>query len=184
MADGFGEGSGKATPTTLGLSTTAAQPGVSYDGQNAQVQQQPSVQSVVAMAGAKRGANWFYWIAGLSLVNTAVAISGGKFHFVLGLGVTDITDAFQAPQARMVGYVIDVLVLGFFLMCGYFAGKLHKWAFVMGMAFYLLDGGIVLLAQDWIGVAFHAYALFYIWRGFSLVNAARPTSQVAVLSGR
>lgn len=71
MADGFGEGSGKATSTTLGLSTTAVQPGVSYDGQNAQVQQQPSLQSIVAMAGAKRGANWFYWIAGLSLVNTA-----------------------------------------------------------------------------------------------------------------
>jgi hypothetical protein len=53
----------------------------------------------------------------------------------------------------------------------------------MGMTFYFLDGGIMLLAQDWIGVAFHAYALIYIWKGFSLVNAARPTSQVAVLSG-
>jgi len=182
MANGL-MGQAPTAPTALGLATSTAQPGVSYDGQNAQVQQQPSMQSMVAMAGAKRGANWFYWIAGLSLVNTAVALSGGQFHFVLGLGITEITDAFQAPPARIVGYGIDLLVLGFFVMCGYFAGKLHKWAFVMGMAFYLLDGGIMLLAKDWLGLAFHAYALFCIWKGFKLVNAASPTSQVAVLSG-
>jgi len=80
------------------------------------------------MAGAKRGSNWFYVIAGLSLVNTAVALSGGQWHFVLGLGITEITDAFQAPQARIVGFGIDLLVLGFFAMCGYFAGKLKKWS--------------------------------------------------------
>ena len=67
-------------------------------------------------------------------------------------------------------------------MCGYFAGKMHKWAFVMGMAFYALDAGIMLMAQDWIGLGFHVYALYWIWRGFSFVNKARPLNQVAVLS--
>lgn len=185
MADGLmGQAPASSAPGTLGLGSSTAQPGVSYDGQNAQVQQQRSLESAIATAGVKRGANWFYWIAGLSLVNTAVALGGGRFHFVLGLGITEITDAFQAPQARMVGYGIDLLVLAFFVMCGYFAGKLKKWAFVMGMAFYLLDGGIMLIAQDWLGLAFHAYALFCIWKGFQLVNAASSTSQVAVLSGK
>lgn len=181
MANGL-MGETPTAPTALGLGTTA-QPGVSYDGQNAQVQQARSLQSVVAMAGAKRGANWFFWIAGLSLVNTAIALSGGQWHFVLGLGITEITDAFQAPQARIFGFGIDLLVLGFFAMCGFFAGKLKKWAFVMGMAFYLLDGGIMLLAKDWLGLAFHAYALFCIWKGFQLVDAASSNNQVAVLSG-
>ena len=184
MATGLiGEMPAKATKTIPGQNTSAAQPGVAYDGQNAQVQQQRSLQSVVAMAGAKRGANWFYWITALSLINTIVAITGGRFHFVLGLGVTEITDAIHAPQARMIGYFIDLLVLGFFLMCGYFAGKLQKWAFIMGMSFYLLDAGIMLLAQDWLGFAFHIYALICIWRGFSFVKAASQTSQLAVLSG-
>lgn len=171
-----------ATGTTSG--TTFKTPGVAYDGQNAGVKQQPSVQSLEATVAVKRGANWFYWIAGLSLVNTIVAVTGGNFHFILGLGITEITDAFRSPEGRMVGYFIDVLVLGFFLMCGYMAGKCHKWAFLMGMGFYALDAALTALAQDWLSFAFHVYAIVCIWRGFSHVNAAKGTSQVAVLSGK
>ena len=167
----------------LGTATTAPRTsGVAYDGQNAGVQQQRSVQSLTAAAAVKRGGNWFYWIAGLSVVNTIVAITGGNFHFVLGLGITEITDAIHNPQARLVGYFIDLLALGFFLMCGYYAGKFHKWAFIMGMAFYFFDAGITLMAQDWLSFAFHIYALICIWRGFSHVNAAREIGQVAVLT--
>jgi len=171
-----------STPNTI--LKTPSQPGTSYDGQNAGVQQQRTAQSLAAAVAVKRGANWFYWIAGLSLVNTIAALSGGNFHFVLGLGITQVTDAFRSPQARMVGYFIDLLVLGFFLMCGYMAGKCHKWAFVMGMAFYALDGAITAMAQDWISFAFHVYALVCIWRGFSHVNAAKETASVPALSGR
>ncbi|PYY00253.1 MAG: hypothetical protein DMG64_17335 [Acidobacteria bacterium] len=130
-----------ATGSTSG--TVFKTPGVTYDGQNAGVQQQR-----------------------------------------LGLGITEVTDAFRSPQARMVGYFIDLLVLGFFLMCGYMAGKFHKWAFVMGMAFYALDAGLTAMAQDWISFAFHVYAIVCIWRGFSHVNAAKDSGQVAVLSGK
>ena len=175
----IGEAPAKETRPIAGLNSNAA-PGVAYDGQNAQLKPQNSAQNMVATAGAKRGANWFYWIAGLSLINSIVAVSGGQWHFVLGLGITEITDALHNPQARVLGYIIDLLVLGFFLTCGYFAGKLQKWAFIMGMSFYLLDGGIMLLAQDWLGFAFHIYALICIWRGFSFVKASRSTGQVGV----
>ena len=173
-------------PPTTGStpSTVFKTPGATYDGQNAGVQQQRTAQSLAAEVAVKRGANWFYWIAGLSLVNTIVAITGGNFHFLLGLGITEVTDAFRSPQARMVGYFIDVLVLGFFLMCGYMAGKLHKWAFVMGMGFYALDAALTAMAQDWISFAFHVYAIVCIWRGFSHVNAAKEIGQAAVLSGK
>ena len=171
-----------ATGSTSGQSFKT--PGVAYDGQNAGVQQQRTLQSIAAMAAVKRGANWFYWIAGLSLVNTIVAITGGNFHFVLGLGITEVTDAFHSPQARVVGYLIDLLVLGFFLMCGYMAGKSHKWAFLMGMGLYALDAALTALFQDWLSFAFHVYAIVCIWRGFSQVNAAKESAQVAVLSGK
>ena len=174
-------------PTTGSTTSTVIKTptqGVTYDGNNAGVQQQRTVQSLAAAVAVKRGANWFYWIAGLSLVNTIVAITGGNFHFVLGLGITEVTDAFRSPQARMVGYFIDLLVLGFFLKCGYMAGKFHKWAFVMGMGFYALDAALTAMAQDWISFAFHVYAIVCIWRGFSHVNAAKETAQVAVLSGK
>lgn len=174
---------GQAPPTqsTLKPPATAPQANISYDGHNAKVQQQASAQSMMAMAAVRRGANWFYWIAALSVVNTIATLSGGNFHFVLGLGITEVTDALRAPQARMFGFFIDVLVLGFFVMCGYFGAKAQKWAFVMGMTFYLLDSGITLLAQDWLSFAFHIYALICIWRGFSHIAKTRASEQVPVL---
>ena len=174
---------GQAPPTQSTSKSAAGAPpmNIAYDGQNAAVQRQNTAQSMLAMAAVKRGANWFYWIAGLSVVNTIAAISGGNFHFVLGLGITEVTDALRAPQARAFGFFIDVLVLGFFMMCGYFAGKAHKWAFVMGMVFYFLDAGITLLAQDWLSFAFHIYALICIWRGFSHVSKTKASAQVPVL---
>ena len=174
---------GQAPPIQSTSKPAAGAPpmNIAYDGHNAKVQQQSSAQSLMATAAVRRGANWFYWIAALSVVNTIAALSGGNFHFVLGLGITEVTDALQAPQARMFGFFIDLLVLGFFCMCGYFGAKAQKWAFVMGMAFYLLDSGITLLVQDWLSFAFHIYALICIWRGFSHIAKARPTEQVPVL---
>jgi len=154
---------------------------IAYDGQNAAVRQQHTQEMLLAGVALKRGANWFYWIAALSLVNTLALISGGHFHFLLGLGITDLTTALN-PQLRAFALFIDVLVLVFFAMCGYYAGKSHKWAFLMGMTFYLLDAGITMLGQDWLSFAFHIYALLCIWRGFSRIAAARQGGQVAVLS--
>ena len=154
---------------------------IAYDGQNAAVRQQRTQEMLLAGVAVKRGANWFYWIAALSLVNTFAAISGGHFHFLLGLGITDVTAALS-PRLRAIGLLIDVLVLGFFCMCGYYAGKAHKWAFLMGMTFYLLDAGITMLGQDWLSFAFHIYALLCIWRGFSRISAAHQSGQIAVLT--
>ena len=42
----------------------------------------------------KSGASWFYWIAGLSLINSFIALSGSDYGFILGLGITRIIDAF------------------------------------------------------------------------------------------
>lgn len=182
MADGvFGQAPARDNKTaTLGLNQP--QPaGVSYDGSNAGAQRQRSTESLIAELRVKRGANWFYWIAGLSLVNTVIAFSGGHTRFILGLGVTEV--ASEISHAGVIAVVINILVLGFFIMCGYFAGKLQKWAFLMGMGFYLLDGGIMALAQDWLGLAFHGYALFAIWKGFAQLKAASQSAGVAVLTG-
>ncbi len=39
------------------------------------------------------GAGWFYWIAALSLINSAILLGGGDRHFVVGLGVTLVADS-------------------------------------------------------------------------------------------
>jgi len=155
--------------STFGMPPTLENPSLSPN---------PALQAV-ASARVRIGAKWFYWIAGLSLVNSIVVISGGQFHFVVGLGVTSVVDEL-ARQIGSAGVVLDLvingLVAGLFALFGYFGCKAQKWAFVMGMALYLLDGLLLLMVKDIFSVAFHAYALYAIYRGFSHIDEAVPVT--------
>lgn len=116
----------------------------------------------------KSGASWFYWIAGLSLINTIAAFSGSDWRFLVGLGITQIFDALGnefGGAGKVVVLLLDLLVAGMFITFGIFGNKRHLWAFITGMVFFALDGVIFILAQDWIGVGFHAFVLFCFFRG-------------------
>ena len=44
------------------------------------------------------------------------------------------------------------------------------------MALYALDGLIYLIGQEWLGVGFHAFALFCLFRGFKACRALNAAS--------
>lgn len=133
----------------------------------------------------RTGANWYFWVAGLSLVNSAIMLSGGNTHFVIGLGITFMADIManvigqQHPEhAQMLklgvlGFdlIVAAVVVGFALL----SRKRFLFIFGLGMVLYLLDGLIFVWIQDWMSVAFHAYALYGLWGG---VNAFRQLKQV------
>jgi len=126
-------------------------------------------QTAVAAPQLKSGASWFYWIAGLSLINSIVSFTGSSWRFLFGLGITQIFDAFGnsiGSGGRGAALVLDLAAAGVFILFGVFAHKAHTWAFVVGMALFALDGLIFLLRQDWIGVAFHLFVLYCLFRGF------------------
>ena len=118
----------------------------------------------------KSGASWFYWIAGLSLINSIVALTGSNWRFIVGLGVTQVFDAFSQSMSgggKVVALILSLLVAGIFVVFGIFANKRQHWAFIAGMILFGLDGMISLLIQDWLGLGFHAFALYCIFRGFA-----------------
>jgi hypothetical protein len=123
---------------------------------------------------AKRGANWFYWIAGLSVVNSLAFVGGAQIHFLGGLGITEIADAVidvsikqGAPAAfRALSIIFDVVAIAGFALAGYFAGKLSRTAFIIGIVVYLVDTLLVLLLGDFFMAAFHAFASYRLIRGF------------------
>jgi hypothetical protein len=117
------------------------------------------------------GASWFWWIAGLSLVNSIMTHSGSDTGFIIGLGFTLVADNIFA-EYKVVAFIVDALAIATILGLGFFARKGHFWAFVVGMVLYTLDAGIYLLAQDWMAVAFHGLALFYLVRGAMKLRAA------------
>lgn len=123
------------------------------------------------------GASWFFWIAALSLVNSIAHMSGSEWSFVLGLGITQIFDAVAIGLKEGVGkdhqgaisaifFILDLLVAGTFVLWGVLARKGMRWAYIVGMVLFALDGLIFLVAGDMIGVGFHAFALFCIYTGF------------------
>jgi hypothetical protein len=118
---------------------------------------------------AASGARWFFWIAGLSIINACIHAGGSKTTFLIGLGVTQIVSAIARHAdslAAGVGLALNVFIAGVFIIFGVFAGKRHSWAFVTGMILYALDGVLMVLFRDLPGTAFHVLALVFIFMGF------------------
>lgn len=124
-------------------------------------------------------ANWFYWIGGLSLVNSIITHAGGHFGFFFGLAISQVVDAILQhieSIGTVVAIVFDILIAAVFCLFGWLANKRMQWAFWVGMVFYAGDGLISLLAQDYLGLAIHGIALFFIFRGVLAIQALRRMS--------
>ncbi len=134
----------------------------------------------------KSGANWFYWIAGLSLVNSIIFLFGGNVSFIAGLGITQLLDAvvdqISAGEGftavKVITFVVDAILAGILVLCGLWANKLEIWAFVVGMVLYILDTILLLLLGAYLPVAFHAFALFMIFRGFSAARQLKASQTI------
>jgi hypothetical protein len=121
----------------------------------------------------KNGSNWFYWLAGLTIVTSLIAFGGGGIRFLLSLGVTQIIDGIAAGLAvelgsgtKAVALVLDLIVSGIFVLFGYLSNQKQIWAYVIGMVLFLFDGLLSLVVGDLIGVAAHAFVLYFLIRGF------------------
>jgi len=122
----------------------------------------------------KSGANWFFFIAGLSVINSLVLLLGGTFNFIVGLGITQVISALArelGPIWKTIAFVLSVIAAGFFVLFGALAKKRHKWAFIVGMILYAFDGLLFLLVQDWLSIAFHLFALYGIYKGLGALTS-------------
>jgi hypothetical protein len=128
----------------------------------------------------KGSSSWFIVIAGLSLVNSVLFMSGAKIHFIFGLGFTQIVDAL-AHNVGETGVVLDLIINGViaavFALFWNFARKGEKWAWVAGMGLYVLDGLILLLFKDFLSVAFHGWALYRMSMGWKLLPVMEKLKQ-------
>lgn len=142
----------------------------------------PVQQKLAYQARQRNGINWFFWIAGLSLVNSAIFLTGGGITFVVGLAFTQFVDAFMALVAEELGmravpvliaYFADIVIAAVFVGFGFLGRKGYRWVVVGGMAVYALDAAIFVWLQDWLAVGFHAWALWGLWQGLQAINGLR-----------
>ena len=139
--------------------------------ENRPVSNEPDPEAVAQM---KSGANWFYWIAGLSLVNSAIYAFGGDISFILGLAATQMAEGITDPAIaeglpsflKAVAIVINLVITGVFALFGYYANKGMAAAFIVGIVLYILDGLLYLAIGSLFAAGFHVLALVFIVRGF------------------
>ncbi|MEN9865509.1 MAG: hypothetical protein RL748_1099 [Pseudomonadota bacterium] len=125
-----------------------------------------------------RAANWFYWIAALSVFNFVAEAIGSNWGFALGLGLSQLLGvgaknflASEAPGAAVFAmYAAAAGSIAFFAACGWFARKPSVFVFMVGIVFFALDTLIFLIALDGMGIAIHLVALYFLRQG---VPAAR-----------
>lgn len=132
----------------------------------------------------KNSAQWFYWIAGLSLINTIILFTGGSLNFIFGLGITQVIDSLAYYMLQDIGNVItyiavgaDVFIACIFILIGKLAAKRLKWAFITGIVLYALDGAIFLLWADYLSIGFHVWALYSIYLGIPAMKQLTETER-------
>ena len=115
----------------------------------------------------KGGANWFFWIAAMSIINSIMTLAGSDLGFVIGLGITQLFDAAGTEfGVKGVTFVLSLLAAGGFVFFGVFARKQLNWAFLTGMILYALDGLLFLAVGDILSVGFHVFVLFWMFNGY------------------
>ena len=129
----------------------------------------------------RNGVNWFFWIAGLSIINSILYFVGSSFTFVIGLGATQFVDGIVTAIANrytsggftffhLIGFIVDLLVAGIFILFGYLGKKRLRWAIIIGMILYTLDAIIFIWVGAWLSVAFHGLGLWGLWQGLRSLN--------------
>jgi hypothetical protein len=121
---------------------------------------------------ANSGARWFYWIAALSLVNSIAYLSGSNWAFMIGLGSTTLVNGIIGSKdlgsaGKVIAFIFDVFAAGVFAGLGFLASKRLLWAYLVGIVLFALDTLLLFIRQDWIGIAFHVFAIYCIFLGFS-----------------
>jgi hypothetical protein len=134
----------------------------------------------------RSGANWFIWIAGLSLVNSVLFVAGSNWAFFLGLGATQFSDAFgkeiiTGTTGEVLALVVDVVIAAIFVGLGLVSRNGALWSFIVGMVLLVLDALLLVWVTDWAAVAFHGLALFFIVRGFQAARRLAALRTAAAL---
>ncbi len=148
------------------------EPAHTIDAETAQLE----ARILTLQQAGQKGANWFFWVAGLSLLNSLLIHIGANIYFVVGMGISLIADniadglAQQHPEHglifRAIAIGFAVLASGIVVLFAWLANRRYLVPFAVGMVLYLLDGLIFLLFQDWLSIGFHAFALYCMGRGF------------------
>lgn len=128
-------------------------------------------EEAVTARQVKNGAAWFYWIAGLTVLNVVTILCGLSWTFLLSLLLPIFIADTSYREHDSGEYISTALVTAFsawiYLLLGRAAQKGARWAFITGIIFYGLDTLFWIGAKEGraLGLILHVAALFGMGRG-------------------
>src|SRR5260370_7832290 len=77
------------------------------------------------------GAGWFYWVAGISLINAVITLAGQHWRFIIGLGTTQPATgrAVRTGRGWPPALLLDLVLIGGFMLLGYLPLQGQLWPF-------------------------------------------------------
>lgn len=131
------------------------------------------------------GARWFYWIAALSAINSAIALSGEHLVMVVGLGATRLLTELGGQWLGSFAWLtlpLTFAIAAIFALIGLIASRGVNAAYLVGLVLYGLDTLIFVLVPKevlWLPVLFHLYVSYRIIEGFRANRAAQSAALAA-----
>ena len=114
------------------------------------------------------GANWFFWLAILSVINTLIVYRYQIPNMPIALAITQWVDGTAAglnPTMSTQSMVIDLLIAGALAMFGLLARRGSDIAFVLGIFLYVVDAMLAIGLRDVFGFGVHLIGLFFLFKG-------------------
>ena len=135
---------------------------------------------------AYAGANWFFWLAILSVVNSFVVYYFGIRNTPIAFGVTQwfdgsvgpLTSEGVHPPLHTSGLILDILIAAGFAGFGVLARRGNDVAFLLGIFLYVVDALLSLFLKDFFGFCFHFVGFFFLFRGLLASRHVRENATI------
>jgi len=122
----------------------------------------------VTRTSVLHGADWFIWLAVLSVINSLIVYFYNTPNTPIALGITQWVDgtttAFNSTMT-MSALAINLLIAGALAMFGLLARRGSDIAFVVGIFVYVIDAFLMIGMKDFFGFGFHLLGLFFLVKG-------------------
>jgi len=143
------------------------------------------------------GANWFFWVAGLSMLNSILGLLKIDFGFTLGLWATQVFDTWGTKiggPGPVLALTFDVTVVGLLMVVGTLARQGQGWIFILGLGLYLLDTLLLMglavpvlrqgaspeeLRAILFSSTIHLYAIYHMFQGWQACQTIDMLAQTA-----
>lgn len=114
------------------------------------------------------GADWFFWLAILSVINSLIVWYYNIPNTPVGLGITQWLDGTHSgiKASLTTGWLVtDILIAAVLAMFGLLARRGSDIAFVVGIFLYIIDAFLMIGLRDLFGFGVHLVGLFFLFKG-------------------